>query len=101
MLTVLTVFYEYYKLYIYHVPGICNLCRTTVWSATTLSTYIIGLQDDLPQNLSLSLPNWKNRVIKNFLLQILNDFLSVPSFLKVSDLPLENFDNCDVLMEQI
>lgn len=71
------VFYKYYKLYIYHVPGICSLCLTTVWTATTLTTYINGLQEDLPQNLLLSLPTWNNRVIKNLLLKILNDFLSV------------------------
>lgn len=56
------VFYKYYKLYIYLVPGLCNLCLTTVWTAATIATYINGL----PQNLSLSLPTWKNRVNKKF-----------------------------------
>lgn len=67
------VFYKYYMLCIYHVPGICNLCLTTVWTAATLATYINGL----PQNLSLSLPNWKIVSLKNSLLKILNVFLSV------------------------
>lgn len=58
---------------IYHVPGICNLCLTTVWTAATLATYINGL----PQNLPLSLPNWKIVSLKNSLLKILNVFLSV------------------------
>lgn len=84
---------------IYHVPGICSLCLTTVGTATTLTTYI----NDLPQNLSLSLPKWKIMSLKNLLLKILNGLCPVlmPSFLKFSDLTLENFGNGDVIMEQI